>query len=261
MVYPKFKGKHSIKSLFSVSDYQAYVKKIRAGPIEPVPESIVFCYSRRLSQSIESAHKISEIRGILGNIGSLYSIAGTKRKLGLLSRFGVGAPATVIHLEELSGWGARRFVILGMAGGISEDLASGDVVVCTKSIRDEGTSHHYLKHSKYAFATKMLTKRIYEQLSQDFRTGVYLGPSWTIDAPYRETIEELKRYRAEGVLTVEMEASALFAVGQLRGLETAAVFVVSDVLSEKKWKPAFHSKEVLNNLLRAFGSIKHVLAN
>ena len=37
----------------------------------------------------------------------------------------------------------------------------------------------------------------------------------TIDAPYlRETVAEARRYRRQGVLTVEMEAAALFAVGR-----------------------------------------------
>ena len=34
-------------------------------------------------------------------------------------------------------------------------------------------------------------------------------PTWTTDAPYRETVEEITRYRGEGILTVEMEAAAL----------------------------------------------------
>jgi uridine phosphorylase len=260
MVYPKFKGKHSKRPLFSVEDYKKYIRKVGAGPKTPIPEGIILCYSRRLSESIQNAHRISEIKGVLGNIGSLYSIEGTRGKVGLLAQFGVGAPATVIHVEELNVWGAKRFVILGMAGGISSELRPGDIVVCTKSIRDEGASHHYLKHSKYSFASKSLTKQIYRQLLNDFNDRVLLGPSWTIDAPYRETIEELKRYRGEGILTVEMEASALFAVGKVKAIETAAVFVISDVLTEKNWKPAFRSEIVLANLLKAFSSVKQVLA-
>jgi len=214
----------------------------------------------KLAESIENLHKISEIRGVLGNIGKLYSIGSTSNRVGMLASFGIGAPATVLHMEELSGWGARKFVIIGMAGAITDRLRIGDVVVCTKSVRDEGTSHHYVKHSKYAFSSKKLTDMLYLSINSRF-SRVHRGPSWTIDAPYRETIEELRRYRSEGVLTVEMEASALFAVGELRGIDTAAVFVVSDILSEEKWKPKFRSKIVLDNLLKVFASVKDVLQN
>lgn len=251
------KGKHSAKPVFTTKEYIEYRKKIGAVP-KITPESVILCYSTRLSENVANVHKISEIKGMLGNIGKLYSIGSTNDKVGLLAEFGVGAPATVLHLEELHAWGAKRFVILGMAGAITDKLQIGDVVVCTKSVRDEGTSHHYIKHAKYAFSSKNLTGNIYHSLSAEFKR-VFKGPSWTIDAPYRETVKELEHYRKEGVLTVEMEASALFAVGGVRGVETAAVFVVSDILSEERWKPQFRSEIVLNNLLKAFDCIKETL--
>jgi len=46
-------------------------------------------------------------------------------------------------------------------------------------------------------------------------TDAEVGPGWTIDAPYRETAEEIVAYREEGNLTVDMEASAIFTVGAL----------------------------------------------
>lgn len=73
-------------------------------------------------------------------------------------------------------------------------------------------------------------------------------------------MKELIHYRSEGVMTVEMEASALFAVGQLRGIETSAVFVVSDLLTEKGWEPSVQSPFVLDQLVRAFAPVKDVLA-
>ncbi len=251
------KGKHTSKAVFSVNEYIEYKKKIGSVPKLKIPESVILCYSMRLAESIENLHKISEIRGVLGNIRKLYSI-GSSNKIGMLASFGIGAPATVLHMEELLGWGAKRFVIIGTAGAITDKLRIGDIVVCTKGVRDEGTSHHYVKHSKYAFSSKKLTDLLYHSLNSKL-LRVHKGPSRTIDAPYRETIDELKRYRSEGVLTVEMEASALFAVGQLRGIDTAAVFVISDILSEEKWRPKFRSKIVLENLLKAFVSVKDVL--
>jgi len=85
-----------------------------------------------------------------------------------------------------------------MAGGINQKLNPGDVVVCTKSIRDEGTSHHYVKNAKYAFATKDLTDALFVSLSKEFKR-LCKGSSWTIDAPYRETVKELIHYRSEDV--------------------------------------------------------------
>lgn len=246
--------------LFSPADSRKYHRRAWARFDNKIPEAVILCYSPRLCDNIRSAHKVTEIGEVLGNIGTLYSIDGTVGNVGLLAEFGVGAPATVLHEEELGSRGTKRFVILGMAGGLSPDLKVGDIVVCSKSIRDEGTSHHYVRHSKYAFPSKNLTKLLYQRILSDWGKA-RLGPSWTIDAPYRETVKEVQQYRREGVLTVEMEASALFAVGQVRGIETAGVFIISDILGEKSWKPAFRRKLVMTNLLKAFRSIKEVVAN
>ncbi|HXQ92965.1 MAG TPA: nucleoside phosphorylase, partial [Nitrososphaerales archaeon] len=185
-------------------------------------------------------------------------LGGRMIKSESLAGFGVGAPTTVMHMEELIAWGAKRFVILGMAGGINQKLNPGDVVVCTKSIRDEGTSHHYVKNAKYAFATKDLTDALFVSLSKEFKR-LCKGSSWTIDAPYRETVKELIHYRSEDVMTVEMEASAVFAVGQVLGVETSAVFVISDLLTEKGWKPSMHSSSVLSKLVAVFEPTKNIL--
>jgi purine-nucleoside phosphorylase len=65
------------------------------------------------------------------------------------------------------------------------------------------------------------------------------GPSWTIDAIFRETIAEATAYRDEGILTVEMEAAALFAVGEVLGVEVAAIFTISDhLLAHDEWRLA-----------------------
>ncbi len=77
----------------------------------------------------------------------------------------------------------------------------------------------------------------------------------TIDAPYRETVAEARRYRRQGVLTVEMEAAALFAVGRYRKADVAALFSFSDTLSitgEVSWKPKFHLRRNLAGLEKIY---------
>ena len=45
---------------------------------------------------------------------------------------------------------------------------------------------------------------------------VLVGPSWTTDAPFRETAEAIEAARAKGVLAVEMEAAALYTFARTR---------------------------------------------
>ena len=56
---------------------------------------------------------------------------------------GIGGPSAAIAMEELTAIGADTFVRVGTCGGIDLDVRSGDIVVATGAVRQEGTSREY----------------------------------------------------------------------------------------------------------------------
>ena len=82
-----------------------------------------------------------------------------------------------------------------------------------------------------------------------------------MDTPYRETIAEVRQYQQEGVMTVEMEAAALFAVAQYRGVDLAAAFVISDSLAELVWNPQFEVEVVENSLVQLYQTVRAMLVD
>jgi uridine phosphorylase len=62
----------------------------------------------------------------------------------------------------------------------------------------------------------------------------------------------VRHYQAEGVLCVEMEAAALFAVAEVRGLRLASAFVISDSLAESGLELAFRLPEVASGLIELY---------
>src|SRR6266704_2393658 len=56
----------------------------------------------------------------------------------------LGAPATILVMEELIACGARVFLGLGFAGSIQPEAPVGTCFIPTSCIREEGTSPHYL---------------------------------------------------------------------------------------------------------------------
>jgi uridine phosphorylase len=140
------------------------------------------------------------------------------------------AEVAAIAVEALSARGAELFIGVGTAGAIDERLAAGDLVVCSAA-------------------------RLRAALP-----GPVHGPSWTTDAPYRETAEEVAKYRAEGIVTVEMEASCLFTVASAVGVAAAAAFVVSDVLHGGQWAPHFDAADILHGLWTLFEAAEGCLA-
>lgn len=62
------------------------------------------------------------------------------------------------------------------------------------------------------------------------------GSVWTTDAPYRETLEEVRAYQAEGVKTVEMEIAGLYALGKYRNIKVVSAVAVGDSLANLNWQ-------------------------
>src|SRR3990172_385626 len=152
-----------------------------------------------------------------------------------------GAPATVSTMEVMIACGAKTFLVVGAAGSLQPDLPIGSVILPTTAIREEGTSHHYLPPEAPAAATAGLVDALRGAWRRDDlepRAGLH----WTTDAPYREHKEKIAAYRQRGVLAVDMEVSALYAVAQHRGVGCAAILAISDELYEP-WRIGFRTGE------------------
>jgi uridine phosphorylase len=248
--YPNFAGKHAEEAIFSAADFAAYLQRIGALDDYRPPAGVVLCYQRSLYHHVLRAEglKDPDRRGALFRLLPLPSTGG---RIGLLGQIGIGAPAAVAAVEDLAAMGTSAFVSVGSAGSLQRDLHVGDLVLCGSAIRDEGVSHHYLPAAKLAKATPDLAAALaagLRQVGATFRAGT----SWTIDTPYRETVAEARQYQAEGVLCVEMEAAALFAVAEVRGLRIASAFVISDSLSDLVWNPQFHAPQVEAGLITLY---------
>lgn len=125
----------------------------------------------------------------------------------------VGAPFAVLVAEELFASGCEALVSISSAGLISADAQPPFFVLIDRALRDEGTSHHYLAPNRYAEADGNLVDAVASTLIR-IETSVLRGASWTTDAPFREAEALIKSRRAEGIISVEMEASALLAMGR-----------------------------------------------
>lgn len=123
----------------------------------------------------------------------------------------VGAPYAVLVAEQLFCSGCRLLISVTSAGQISELGRSAPFILITRALRDEGTSHHYLPSSDFVEIPKEM-QSLGHRLSQK---GLDLidGTVWTTDAPFRETQEAIHPARRMGVVAVEMEAAALYALG------------------------------------------------
>lgn len=230
--FPRFPDKHQGSALLTAKK----VMEAIGARQRSVPSSVVLGYSPTRLPPLLTDRGFVEVFGYPPPWFSIWRREGTD--VGFVTGFGIGAPAAAMVLEELVELGATRFVSLGFAGALSNDLDFDDVVVCSKALRDEGVSHHYLTPARYSFPSPGLRADLLRALGDD-GGPVSEGPSWTIDAIFRETVAEATAYRDEGILTVEMEAAALFAVGEVLAVDVAAIFTISDhLLAHDEWRLA-----------------------
>lgn len=127
----------------------------------------------------------------------------------------VGASFAVLVAEELFACGCQLLISVTSAGQILLKEEPPYFVLIEKALRDEGTSYHYLPPSDYSHLDPGLLT-VLEGAFSPLTVPVYLGATWTTDAPFRETSFAIERARSESVLSVEMEAAALYAFAQAR---------------------------------------------
>ncbi len=253
MPYPNFEGKHAHDALTEPAAFVRYWVDQGVLPAEYTPpRGVIVLYQKRLVDAVLGGPGVSPFAPRGGRNTAfldLHTFDDTGGTVGVIGGFGIGAPAATSALESLAAIGVRRFVSMGTAGALRPGLDTGDVVVCDRAVRDEGVSHHYLPPAQWAEPSPGLTDRFHRCLD-DAGLAPTTGAAWTIDAPFRETVAEARHYAAEGVSVVEMEAAALFSVAQVRGVEVASAFAISDSLADGEWVPQFGHPRLADSLLR-----------
>lgn len=227
------------KSNFPILEYDASPdamiepSKILA-PID-IPRHCVLCYFQDVITTLREAGLLRLVYTLGSEMGPnpVYALEVDGRPLALMHP-GVGAPLAGGFMDELIALGCREFIACGGAGVLNRELVVGHLVVPHSAVRDEGTSYHYLPPSREVEPSPAAVAAI-ESTLRDHNIPYVSGKTWTTDGFYRETAARVARRRAEGCLTVEMEAAALFAVGQFRGVTVGQILYSGDDLSGDVW--------------------------
>jgi uridine phosphorylase len=228
------------ETLIAPSDFIKYVARIRKCPLDKikVPSRLLVTYQTR---TYERARNL-----ITGKSVGWWVYEGTQpfcvgsfnnKEIGAIRLF-VGAPAAAMALEEVIACGARTILEVGFAGGLQPFLQAGSITVITEAVRDEGTSHHYLPLRTKTVSSERLKNKLIDELNEQ-KIAHFVGSVWSTDGVYRETLSKFKRFRKAGILCVDMETSAVFAVANYRNVEAASAQVISDILTENEWQPHF----------------------
>jgi len=153
----------------------------------------------------------------------------------------VGAPAAAMLMEFAIARGVRNLLLCGSAGSLRPELPIGKVVIIDSAEREDGTSHHYLPAQEIVAADAELSSSLVSA-AHTLGSEPVRGRTWTIDAPFRETLGAIERHQTAGIAVVDMEAAAIFAVAKVRGVRAGIIVAVSDEVF-RPWAPGFGSGE------------------
>ena len=248
------------KAICTPSDTIRYVAENRKVPVEAlnIPQRLLMTYQRSAYECAKNLINGKSVEWMYGEsqpfcIGRFNSV-----KIGV-GRFWIGAPAAAFTLEEAIECEAKTIFEVGVSGALQTFLQPGDIVVVTEAIRDEGTSHHYLPPEVKVESSARLRDKLIMYLNKK-KIKHFVGPVWSTDGVYRETCGKFRKFKNTGVLAVDMETSAIFAVAKYRNVEAASAQVISDVLTENGWLQAFGHQSVRENTQVLLKAVLEVLS-
>jgi len=249
------------EAIFTPLDFVRYVAENRKVPVDTikVPQRLLMTYQRHMYEYGKKLIDGKPIDWWMYGESQPFCIGQFNNVEIGLGRFWVGAPAAVMTLEELIACGARTVFEVGASGGLQTFLQPSNIIVVTEAIRDEGTSYHYLPPNVKVESSPRLRSKLIKRLNEG-KIKHFVGSVWSTDGVYRETRKKFFKFRDGGVLAVNMETSAIFAVAKYRNVEAASAQVVSDVLSETGWLQAFGHEQVRENARLLVNAVLEVLS-
>jgi len=218
--------------VFTAADLVAYKRARRLLPNIVPPQSVVLAFQSHLTNHVKRKHATRQVRIFDAD---LHLLKRSNYQLGLICGFGTGSSITAALVDLLAAFGVRRFIAIGLAGGLQEGQAAGHLVISRAAIRDEGVSRHYLPSAEIVESSKEMAEGLGAVLArqmQSFSAGV----TWTTDAPFREMRGDVLNHQNRGVLAVDMEAAAIFSVAQANGVSALAAFSIADTLANGIWR-------------------------
>ena len=194
---------------------------IECGPDDIAPLVIVPGDQGRVDKIVrrlDKPRKVADNRGLITHTGSFngnpVSVTST----------GMGGPSASIVYEELINIGARVLVRLGSVAGLQEYVREGDIVIPYGCVRDDGASDYYVPANFPAVATPEVYAALRES-GKRFGEKIVTGINWTHSCFYKRDPEYFQSWSRRRIVSMEMEASALFVVSYLRSVKAGFIGV------------------------------------
>lgn len=139
---------------------------------------------------------------------------------------GVGASGAAAAFEEAIMAGAGTLIRVGTTGSLQDAVKTGDIIVATAAVRNDGVANQLLPVEFPAAADLNVSDSLIEA-ARSHEGRFHCGVVGTVGAFYKGQLDlGLDWMSQAGVLSVEMECATLFVVAALRGVRAGAILAV-----------------------------------
>lgn len=162
---------------------------------------------------------------------------------------GMGISSAAIYVHELiCEYGAKTLIRVGTAGGISEKLKLGDIVIASGA----STTSHINRHifpGTYCPLADFETLRTAYQIAKAQEIPVTVGNILSGDLFYDDDENDMKKWQKYGVLAGEMESAGLFTLAKKYGVRALTLVTVSDSICFQEELPAAARERALDRMI------------
>jgi len=174
---------------------------------------------------LHDVRQINSVRNMLGFTGTFngkpVSIMGS----------GMGMPSISIYAHELFDYyGVKQIIRVGTCGGLLADMQVGDLVLASAASTDSAMNRQRFSDWDFSAAADFdLLSRVHDlavKKGLKIRTGNVFASDWFYhpDEAFIENVQKM------GILALDMESAALYALAQQHGRRALTILSVSDVI-------------------------------
>ena len=167
---------------------------------------------------------VNSVRNMLGFTGMFNG-----RPVSLMGS-GMGMPSISIYAHELFDfYGVEQIIRVGTCGSLVADMRVGDLVLAGSAATDSAMLEHYLPGVRVVEADPGLLQSVHDKAADkglSIRTGKVFATDWF----YHPDDGFIDRLCRDGVLAIDMESAALYALARQQGKRAVTILSVSDVI-------------------------------